>query len=136
MAFTGHHIYRLLTALCVLLALLFAWQLYNRWDWGALLFFGVAVWSAVRCVILMSSSVEVGKDRVRVLAPGASTREVEFRQLVAVYEEGRGLKSILLLYYPRGENGLIQSDEQRSLSLPAVNGHEALFAALSAQVKA
>lgn len=135
MVFTGHHIYRLLAALCVLLALLFAWQLYHRWDWGALLFLGVAAWSAVRCVILMSSKVEMDEDRVRVLAPGTSPREVEFRQLAAVYEEGRGLQSILLLYNPRGENGLIESGDQRSLSLPAVNGHEQLFAALSAQVK-
>jgi hypothetical protein len=136
MIFTGHILYRLLTALCVLLALLFAWQLMDHWDWGALLFLGVAAWSAVRCWRLMSSKVEVAEDRVRVLAPGASPREVEFRQFSAVYEEGRGLKTILLLYYPRAENGLFTLDEEQTLVLPAVNQHEELFAALTARVPA
>jgi hypothetical protein len=69
---------------------------------------------------------------VRVFAPGASPREVEFRQFSAVYEEGRGLKSILLLYHPRAENGLFALDEEHTLVLPAVNQHEELLAALSA----
>src|SRR5688572_22153632 len=129
MIYTGHLLYRLLAALCVLLALLFAWQLYNRWDWGALLFLAVAVWSAYRYFVLMSSKVEVNADCVRVLAPGASPREVRFRQFSAVYEEGRGLKSILLLYHPLAANGLFDLDEERTLMLPAVNQHEALLAA-------
>jgi hypothetical protein len=135
MIYTSHFLYRLLTALCVLLLLLFVWQLYNRWDWGALLFAGVAIWSAIRCMRFMSSKVEITEDRVRVLAPGAEPREVEFRQLSDVYEEGRGLKSILLLYHPRGENGLVALDEERTLLLPAVNQHEELLAALMAKVQ-
>lgn len=134
MIYTGHIWYRVLAALCVLLALLFAWQLTNRWDWGALLFLGVAIWSAFRCLKLMSSKVELAEDRVRLLAMGAAPREVEYRQLSAVYEEGRGLKSILLLYQPRSETGLITPDEERSLQLPAVNQHEELLAALTAKV--
>lgn len=136
MIYTGHSLYRLLAALCLLLVLLFGWQLFNRWDWGALLFMVVSAWSAYRCYKLMSSKVEVTDDRVRVLAPGASPREVEFRQFSAVYEEGRGLKSILLLYHPRDENGLFELDEERTLMLPAVNRHDELFAALAAKIPA
>jgi len=134
MTYTGHLLYRVLTALCVLLVLLFAWQLVQQWDWGTLLFLGVAAWSAYRCYIVMSSTVELATDRLRVLAPGAFPREVEFRQLSSVYAEGRFLKSILLLYYPRTETGLLDLDEERTLVLPAVNQHEELLAALTAKV--
>jgi hypothetical protein len=134
MVFTGHNLYRLLTALCVVLALLFAWQLSNRWDWGALFFLAIALWSALRCYRLMSSKVEVTEDRVRIVTPGGALREVEFRQFSAVYEEGRGLKSIMLLYHPRTEQGIISIDVEQNLVLPAVNQHEELLAALTAKV--
>jgi hypothetical protein len=134
MSYTGHSFYRLLAALCVILILLFAWQLSTRWDWGALLFMAIAAWSAFRCVRLMWSRVEVTDDRVRLVAPGASPREVEFRQLSGVHEEGRGLKSILLVYYPRISTGLLDLDEERTLLLPAVNRHAELLATLAAKV--
>ena len=134
--YTGHYLYRVLTALCVLLAALFGWQLYSRWDWGALLFLAVAVWSAARCTILMSSYVEVMDDRVRIMSPASAPREVEFRQFSAVYEEGRGLKSILLLYHPRTDAGIIASDQETTLALPAVNQHEELLATLMARASA
>src|SRR4051794_17971934 len=115
--YTGNSFYRLLTVLCVVLVLLFGWQLWNRWDWGALLFLGVAVWSGYRCFLLMSSKVELTDDRVRAIAPGSAPREVLFRQLSSVYEEGRAMKSILLLYHPRAESGLFELDEENSLVL-------------------
>lgn len=136
MIYTGHHLYRVLAAVCVILAALFAWQLTTRWDWGALLFLAVAAWSAFRCSILMSSRVEVTDDHVRILSPGRASEEVAFRQFAAVHEEGRGLKSILLLYYPRTDAGIIAIDQEITLALPAVNQHEQLLAALTAQVRA
>ena len=135
-SYSGHHLYRVLTALCVLLAALFGWQLYQRWDWGALLFLAVAAWSALRCSILMSSEIEVTDDQVRILSPGSAPRVVDFRQCSAVYEEGRGLKSILLLYHPRNDAGIIATDEEATLALPAVNQHEQLLATLMARVNA
>jgi hypothetical protein len=134
MTYTGHILYRVLAALCVLLVLLFVWQLFHGWDWGSLLFLGVAAWSAYRCYILMSSKIELTNDRVRVLAPGGAPREVEFRQFASVYAEGRALKSILLLYHPRDAIGLFDLDDVRTVVLPAVNQHEELLAALTAKV--
>src|SRR3954468_21928151 len=131
--YTGNSIYRVLTAACVALVALFGWQLWNRWDWGALLFFCVAAWCAYRCYVLMSSKIELTEDRVRAIAPGAAPREVLFRQLSSVYEEGRAVKSILLLYHPRSESGLFDLDEENSLALPAVNQQEELFEALNAK---
>lgn len=132
--YTGNSIYRVLAALCVALVALFGWQLWNRWDWGALLFLGVAAWCAYRCYVLMASKVELTEDRVRATAPGTAPREVLFRQLSGVYEEGRAIKSILLLYYPRGESGLFESDKEASLALPAVNQQDELFEALNVKV--
>ena len=134
--FSGHRLYQLLTALCVLLALAFGWQLFTSWDWGELLFLGLALWLAARCVILMSSKVIVGADRVRVQTPLRTPREVEFRQITEVHEEGRGLRSVLVLYHPRNDAGIVTIDELLTLALPAVNDHEALLAALQAQVSA
>jgi hypothetical protein len=135
MIYTGHPLYRLLAALCVLLVLLFAWQLRAGWDWGTLFFLAVALWSALRCARLMLGRVEMLADRLRLHLPGSSPHEVEFRQFSAVYEEGRGLKSILLLYHPRTATGLFDLDVEHSLVLPAVNEQAELLAALTAKVQ-
>ncbi len=134
--YSGHFLYRWLTALCLVLAGVFLWQLVASWDWGELLFLVIAAWSAVRCIILMSSKIEIMPDRLRVRVPMRPAREIAFRQLSEVYEEGRGLRSILLLYYPRTSDGIITTDEAVSMALPAVNGHDELLAALRAQVLA
>jgi hypothetical protein len=136
MIYKGHTFYRVLAALSATLALLFAWQLSARWDWGALFFLLVCGGTTVRCLLLMSSKVEIAQDRVRLFAPGRAPHEVEFRQFAAVYAEGRGLPSILLLYHPRNAAGLVDVEREATLALPAVNGHEALLAALTAEVKA
>jgi hypothetical protein len=134
MIYTGHHIYKLFTLLCVLLTLSFGWQLYNAWDWGALLFMGVGAWTAFRCAKLMTSRVALLDDRVQLSTVGRRTHVVEYRQLTDVYEEGRGLKSILLVYHPHMETTLLDLDKEESLSLPPVNKHEELLAALQAKV--
>jgi hypothetical protein len=134
MTYTGHVLYRLLTVLCVVLVALFGWQLSQRWDWGALLFLVVAAWSALRCIILMLTKIEVDEERVQVLAPLTAPRSLEFRQCAAVYEEGRGLQSILLLYHPRAETGLLALDEERTFALPAVNRQAELLATLTERV--
>jgi hypothetical protein len=132
--YSGHSLYRVLTALCVLLTLAFAWQLVTSWDWGTLLFLLISAWTAVRCAILMSSKIMIAADRLRVQVPLRTPREVEFRQLAAVHEEGRGLKRILVLYHPRNDAGIVTTDEELTLELPAVNDHNALLAALQARV--
>ena len=91
--YTGHSFYKVLAALCVLLVLLFAWQLRGGWDWGTLLFMVIAAWSAFRCARLMLSRVELATDRLRLHTAWSSPREVEFRQLSGVFAEGRGLKA-------------------------------------------
>ena len=134
MIYTTHLLYRFLTALCALLILLFSWQLRAGLEWGTLFFMAVVLWLAVRYAWLTASRVEVEADQVRLYTPLASPREVEFRQFSGVQEVGRGLKSILLLYHPRTATGIFDPDEIRTITLPAVNEHEQLLAALTAQV--
>lgn len=134
MIYRGHSLYRVLTAISVVMVLLFGWQLFNRWDWGALLFMAIAAWSAIRSYRLMASRVELTDDRLRLLTPGSAAREIEFRQLSDVYDEGRGLRSILLLYHPRLETGLFDLDSELTLVLPAVDGHDELLAALKGKL--
>ena len=130
-----HPLYRVFALLCVLLTGVFGWQLRAGLDLGTLFFMGVTFWLTLRYLRLVASRVELEADRVRLYMPLMPVQEVEFRQLSAVNEEGRGLKSILLLYHPRAETGLIDADDVRTMSIPAVYEHEELLSALAAQVR-
>jgi hypothetical protein len=135
MIYPIHPLYRIFALLCVLLTVVFGWQLRAGLDWGTLFFMGVTTFLTLRYLRLVASRVKLDGDRVRLYMPLMPVQEVEFRQLSAVNEEGRGLKSILLLYHPRAETGLLDADDVRTLSIPAVYAHEELLSALTAQVR-
>lgn len=130
-----HPLYRIFALLCILLTGVFGWQLRAALDWGTLFFMVVTLWLTLRYARLVASRVELEADRVRLHTPLMPVREVEFRQFSGVHEEGRGLRSILLLYHPRTETGILDADDVRTLALPAVNKHEELLSALTAQVR-
>ena len=48
-------------------------------------------------------------------------RRVEFRQLDSATEAGRLLRVVVVTYHPLLENGLLDLDDLRSVTLPAVN---------------
>jgi hypothetical protein len=133
--FMAHRLYVALALLCALLVAAFVWQLQAAWDWGALLFVAITAALALHYGRLALARVEVTGDRLRVVQWGAAAREVEFRQLSQVVEEGRGLRAIQLHYHPRGVNGLVVTDDLRTLSLPAVHDHAGLWEALAAHVQ-
>ena len=133
--FVAHGLYIAFALLCSLLVGAFAWQLRAAWDWGALLFLAITGVLALHYGRLALARVEVTGDRLRVVQWGAAAREVEFRQLSQVVEEGRGLRTIQLHYHPRGANGLVVTDDLRTLSLPAVQDHTGLWEALAAHVQ-
>ncbi len=134
MVYTAFPLYRVLALASALLVLLFVWQLRTGFDAGALLFLALMLWLALRFGRMALSRVEVLADRVRLLRPFSAPQVVEFRQLEAVYEEGRGFSSILVTYHPRQPDGLLDLEEVKHLSLPAVNDHAGLLATLIAHI--
>jgi hypothetical protein len=126
--------YSVSVVICLALCLLFAWQLTRGFEVGALLFFGVCVaiaawqWRAAR------TRVAIHEDRLIVTAPFSSDREVEFRQLLDVVQEGRVNPSIMVLYHPRSEDGLLALDDVETLTLPAVQDQITLLDRLEGQV--
>ena len=133
--FRAQPLYWFIAALCVLLILLFGWQLRAGLDWGTLFFMAIALWMTVHYAQLMASRIEIDADRLRLHTPLAAPRVVEFRQISGVHETGRGLKSIVVLYHPRMDTGIVDIDAIRTLHLPAVDKHDELLAMLTAQVR-
>jgi hypothetical protein len=135
MVYTPAPIYRVLGLVSGIAACLLIWQLAQRFDWGALIFLGVMLWITVRLGRMAAGRVEVAADRVRYVPPYGRAQEVEFRQMRDVYAEGRGFQSILVAYYPRLPNGLLDLDDIKHLALPAVRDHAGLFATLTTHIQ-
>ena len=134
MTYSTHPIYRILTLVCLLFALLFIWELRNGLELDALFFLAVAGGLALYNGRLAASRVELTTEAVQLHQPLTHTRRVEFRQLSEVHEEGRGSKSILLLYHPRQPDGLFVLDELQSLALPNVTRQDELLDTLTVRV--
>lgn len=132
--YSAHPKYRLFVLTCAVLAVLFIWQLRQLFDIGAVLFLVIAVGLLLWYGRMMGSRVVVEETRMALHTPLARPKVVEFRQLAGVSEEGRIGQSILVLYHPLAEHGLVELDEVRSLALPAVQDQEALLATLAKQV--
>jgi len=131
--------YRLLIAVALVLAALFAWELWRvistdsaqTLAWLGTLFFlavslGIGLWSLNAALVRL----EVDETGVTLRAPLAADTRVEFRQLVAISQSGRFGNSLTLLYHPRQEDGLLNLDDARSLFLPGVTEQDALLATL------
>lgn len=132
--YTVQQWYSVSVVICLALSLLFGWQLARGFEVGALLFFGVCLaiaawqWRAAR------TRVALHEDRLIVSMPFSNDREVEFRQLLDVVQEGRVNPSIMVIYHPRTEDGLIALDDVETLTLPAVQDQPTLLDRLEGEV--
>jgi hypothetical protein len=134
MIYTPYPLYRLFAWASALLVALFMWELRTGLEIGALLFLGLTLGLTLHFMRMAGSRVEVLADRIRLLRPYSATHEVEFRQMEQVYEEGRGVSAILVAYYPRQPDGLLDLDDLKHLALPAVRDHVELFTTLTARL--
>jgi hypothetical protein len=134
-AYPIHPRYRFCAVASALLALLFAYDLTQRVQFGSLLFFAVTLGLAVWYGRSLGSRVVVEGARLTLYTPLAAPQVVEFRQLTGVNAEGRGGKALLLLYHPLREHGLLDLESVRTLTLPEVAGQERLLELLAKQVR-
>lgn len=112
--------YALLGGAGLLAALFCAWALWRQFDWITLIFLFGCLFAAGAFGIQLRSRVEVDGEGLRLVAPFAR-RHVQFRQLDGATEAGRLLRVIVVTYHPLQENGLLDLDDLRSVTLPAVN---------------
>lgn len=129
--FVAHPVYRVLAAFSALGAGLLAWQLWRGVDPITPIILGICLVLLVRFLRFALARVTLDAQGVAVQMPWRAPRAVAFRQLSAVHEEGRGIRSILLLYHPQAGNGLLDLEGLHSLALPAVREQSELFQTLS-----
>ncbi len=95
---------------------------------------GIALWGAFTAL----SRVEFTVKSIHIRSPLGSSlfrvRSVEHRQLIDITLGGRLGKSVVLLYHPKLENGLLDLEAANSLFLPVVRNQQDLYNRLKAQV--
>lgn len=126
-AFRPQSRYRIFALVSLVMAGLFGWDLLHGVEAGAVLFFVVCLGILIWAVRIMFTKVYLAADRLIVATPLSQQKEVEFRQILSVTEEGRGGKAIVVVYHPRVENGLLDLDRAKTVSLPAVENQDALY---------
>lgn len=118
--YTSHTLYRVLAVVCLPVMGVLGAQAWRAPEPGTWLFLALSLFVWLHFLRLAATRVTLDGVGVSVERPGARRCTIAYRQIAGVHEEGRGLSSLLVLYHPRGPNGLIDPDELRSLALPAL----------------
>ena len=131
--YRAHEAYLVYAAAAGVVALIQAWALLNAFDWMTLvalvIALGILLWSVQR----VATQVEVGPKALTVRAPLRRPQQISFRQFAGLHEEGRLLKAVVVLYRPLRPDGLVDPDDLRGLTLPALKDQATLLAQLDAQ---
>ncbi len=133
--FTPHFWYKLVALFCGGLMALFGWNLAQRFTFEAAFFVVMLIGVVAWCGYSTLSQVAVTSTAVTLQTPLRANRQVEFRQLISVSENGRFNPVITLLYHPHLANGLLDLDEVHSLILPALRDQEQVVTLLAAKVR-
>ena len=131
--YSSHVRYKFIVLGGLLLAVALGWGLTRRFALDALFFFALSLALIAWSLYAMLSRVEITADRIILLTPLRANRQVEFRQLISVSENGRFNPVLTLLYHPRRADNLLDLDDAHSLILPAVHEQATLLALLEAR---
>ena len=123
--------YLVFAVISTLMAGLFGWDLARGVEVGTAVFWAISIGLVVWNTRAALTRVALLPDRITVTAPLSRPRQIEFRQLISVTEEGRMGSALLVAYHPHAGNGLLDLDELETAALPMLQGQDALFAALS-----
>jgi hypothetical protein len=130
--YPSHIRYKFIALFCVLFMAGFGWQLTRNFSLDVLFFLvlslGLLIWS----LYAMFSYLEATAKSLTLFTPLRASRQIEFRQLISVSENGRFNPVLTLLYYPRQADGLLDLDDVHSLILPAVAEQQTLLELLEA----
>ncbi|MEZ4677877.1 MAG: hypothetical protein R2932_27035 [Caldilineaceae bacterium] len=141
--FQSHPIYYLLTLLSTILILLMVWSLSRATNVGTLLFTLVAIGATLWFVANLQTKVLLSKTGLvlhrrfgQIIPWQTATIDLEYRQLISVEPSGRLLPVLILLYYPKQPNGLLDLDHIVGLTLPLLTNQEELRQKLTDMIPA
>ncbi|MCB0112923.1 MAG: hypothetical protein R2873_34010 [Caldilineaceae bacterium] len=132
--YPARRIYQVFTLLGVLVTLLFVWTLMQSFDWLTFVFLGLAAIFAIVNLRWTLTRVELTPSGITLYEPLNQATHVDFRQMVAVYEAGRMFPGVSLVYYPVGQDGLLDMEDPRTLFLPAMERQDELLAVLHHEI--
>lgn len=124
--------YALLAVVGLLAAGFCAWALWWQFDWITLVFLFGCLYAALTYTIQWRSNVMLDAQGFWLRTP-LQTHRVEFRQLDDASVAGRVTHRIVVTYFPLRDNGLLELDELRSVTLPAVDHQAELLALLESK---
>ncbi len=120
----------------LVMAGLFAWELTRRFDAGSALYLVISVLLVLWNTRAALTRVALLPDRITLTAPLARPREIEFRQLMSVTEEGRMGRASLVAYHPHTGDGLLDLDDVETAALPMLQDQDTLYATLAKRTPA
>ena len=126
--------YGLMAGLGGLVALLFAWELYQNFAPATLFFLLIALYFLVVNLRWAVSSVALTPTGLIFHRPFAAPLSITFRQIATCEESGRMGKGISLIYYPLADTGLIDLDKPTAYFLPGVEGQRELLEIVQGQL--
>jgi len=133
MTYRAHSRYVLIAGVAAICVALLGWWSLQHADLAALLFLGLAAVLLFFALRGIGSRVEADAAGITVQRPLAQPLRIQYRQVAQVTEEGRVQRVLVLLYYPLGEDGLLDLQALRSLALPALEEQSELLAVLQAK---
>lgn len=128
--YNAHRRYGVMAVLGLVVALLFAWSLSARFGWFDLIFLSVTFLFALVNLRWLFTRAELTPGGLTVHEPLAPPQHIDFRQMVAVFEAGRALPGLSIVYYPLMTSGLVDMDQPRTLFLPAMERQAELLSVL------
>ncbi|RME62122.1 MAG: hypothetical protein D6790_06815 [Caldilineae bacterium] len=126
--------YRWRSALGLVVAALFGWELAASFAWGSLFFLVASLGFAAINAFWAGARVELTPKGLTYHRWGLTPVHVDFRQMAAVSEAGRFTPGISLVFYPLDESGLVDVERPRTLFLPGVERQEELLYVLHRQL--
>lgn len=132
--YQARRIYQVFTLLGLLVTLLFVWTLTQQFDWITFVFLTFAAIFAIVNLRWALTRVELTPSGVTLYEPLIQPTHVDFRRMVTVNEAGRMFPGVSIVYYPVGQDGLLDMEDPRSLFLPAVEKQDELLTVLHNEI--
>lgn len=128
--------YIVLAAVSFILAALLGWNLRSEPAWSSFFFAAVGLLGGAWALWMASSRVQVDEHGVTLRRWFTAEHQVSFQQMVTAGEVGHLTRVIVITYYPRQVNGLLDLDAIATLALPTVSNQAALVTLLEEKAPA
>jgi hypothetical protein len=130
----SRRIYQAFMLIGLLVTLLFVWTLRQGFDWLTFLFLAFAAIFAIINLRWARTRVELTPSGLTLYEPLNQPNHVDFRQMIAVHLAGRFFPGLSLVYYPIGQNGMLDMEDPRTLFLPALDNQDELLNVLQHEI--